>query len=103
MTEDTKRKLEVFEIKVLKKIFGPINENGVWRSRYNQEIYQLVKEVPVSEFVKLERFRWAGHVVKMEAERLPKSVLDSKMQAAKSKGRPRKKWEDKVAADAQNL
>jgi hypothetical protein len=60
MTEETKRKLEVFERKVLRKIFGPINENGIWRSRYNHELYQLFKETPVSESVKLQRLRWAG-------------------------------------------
>jgi len=29
----------------------------------NHEIYQLFKEVRISEFVRLQKLRWAGHVV----------------------------------------
>jgi len=34
----------VFERKVLRAIFGPTNDNGEWRIRYNNELYTLYKE-----------------------------------------------------------
>jgi hypothetical protein len=34
-------KIAIFEIKVLRKIYGPICDNGRWRIRYNIELYQL--------------------------------------------------------------
>jgi hypothetical protein len=36
--------LGVFERKILRAIFGPTNENGEWRIKYNNEIYTLYKE-----------------------------------------------------------
>jgi hypothetical protein len=38
-TEENKPKL--IERKILRKIYGPINENGNWRSRYSHELYQI--------------------------------------------------------------
>ena len=36
--------LGVFERKILRAIFGPTNDNGEWRIRYNNEPYTLYKE-----------------------------------------------------------
>jgi hypothetical protein len=36
--------LGVFERKILRAIFGPTNENGEWRIKYNNELYTLYKE-----------------------------------------------------------
>ena len=33
----------VFERKLLGKIFGPPNENGIWRIKTNQELYKTIK------------------------------------------------------------
>lgn len=34
-------KLSIFERKILGKIYGPIHVNGVWRIKYNDELYGL--------------------------------------------------------------
>jgi hypothetical protein len=40
--------LNTFQSKILRKIFGPIQEKGEWRLSYNQELYQLYsKAVPL--------------------------------------------------------
>jgi hypothetical protein len=36
-------KLTVFERKILKKIFCPNNENGIWRIKTNQELDKIIK------------------------------------------------------------
>jgi hypothetical protein len=36
-------KLLVFERKILRKIFGPNNENGIWRIKTNQELDEIIK------------------------------------------------------------
>jgi hypothetical protein len=36
--------LGVFERKILRAIFGPTNENGEWRIKYNDELYTLYKD-----------------------------------------------------------
>jgi hypothetical protein len=42
MNEVEEEKLRIFERKVLRKIFGPIqSENGVWTIRTNEEVYNV--------------------------------------------------------------
>jgi hypothetical protein len=34
-------RIAVFERKILRRIYGPICEGALWRSRYNEELYRL--------------------------------------------------------------
>ncbi|GBL82279.1 hypothetical protein AVEN_252452-1 [Araneus ventricosus] len=59
---DVQRVLETSERKVLKTIFGPVQEQGCWRTRYNFELYRLYKEPQVTQIIRSNRLRWLGHV-----------------------------------------
>ena len=37
-------RLEASERKILRRIYGPICEGAIWRSRYNKELYHLYDE-----------------------------------------------------------
>jgi len=50
----------VFERKVLRAIFGPTNDNGEWRTKYNDELYTLYKDSDIITYIKINRLRWAG-------------------------------------------
>lgn len=52
--------------------------------------------MPASDFVKIQRLHWAGHVVRMDENRIPKRVLQSKWIGIRPKEKPRKRWEDSV-------
>ena len=41
------KQLCIFE----RRIFGPVEENGVWRKRYNHELYSLFKEPDIVKLV----------------------------------------------------
>jgi len=58
-------RLGVFERKILRRIFGPICEEAVWRSRYIEElrVYCLYGETDLVTAIKITRLRWAGHVM----------------------------------------
>jgi len=66
------------------------------KMRYGEDIIMkstnFSRKIP--EFVRLQRLRWAGHVVRIPDNRLPKSALNCRMQGKRPKGRPRKRWED---------
>jgi hypothetical protein len=94
-------KIDSFEWKILRKIFGSTQSKGVWRIRYN-EIYKMYKDVALSTYIRLKRLKWAGHVVRMEEHRIPKKVLGSCFGGRKV-GRPRIKREDTIQRDAANL
>ena len=38
-------------------------------------MYQIYKEIPVSKFIRIQRLRWAGHVMRMDDGRNPKRAL----------------------------
>ena len=43
-------KLLVFERKILRKIFGPNNESGIWRIKTNQELDEIIKRKNIINF-----------------------------------------------------
>jgi hypothetical protein len=50
-------RLEAFETKILKRIYGPICEGAIWRSRYNVELYRLYDETDLITTIRITRLR----------------------------------------------
>ena len=96
-------RLGVFETKILRRIYGPVCEEAVWRSRYNEELYRLYDEADLVTTIKITRLRRAGHVMRMQ-ENLPcqKITLD-KPEGRRRAGRPNLRWIDGVMKDAEKL
>ncbi|KAJ8958057.1 hypothetical protein NQ318_002069 [Aromia moschata] len=69
------QRIEIWERKVLRKIFGGKIQDGRWERRTNREIYDLFKEPNIIGIVRAQRMRWIGHVVRMKDHRIPKMVL----------------------------
>jgi len=67
--------LGVFERKILRDIFGPTNDNGEWRIKYNNGLYTLYKESGIVTYIKINRLKWAGHVIGMEEHSPTRRVL----------------------------
>ncbi|GFW26411.1 uncharacterized protein TNCV_383731 [Trichonephila clavipes] len=59
---ETIRALETFRRKTLRTIFGPVKDQGCWRTRYNFELYRLYKEPQVTQVIRSNRLRWLGHI-----------------------------------------
>jgi len=53
--------------------------------------------------VKSRRMRWAGHVVRMVEGRGVYRVLVGKPEGKISLGRPRRRWEDNIKMDLQEM
>jgi hypothetical protein len=49
--------LGVLERKILRAIFGPTNDNGEWRIKYNDELYTVYKENDIVTYIKID---WDG-------------------------------------------
>jgi hypothetical protein len=41
---ETALTVSTFERKILRRIYGPVQDNGQWRIRYNKELYELYCE-----------------------------------------------------------
>jgi hypothetical protein len=67
-------RLLVFKRKVLRTIYGPKIEDGVYRSRYNFKLDREFNSPNNIDFVKRNRLRYAGHMIR-GAEKLPQRAL----------------------------
>jgi hypothetical protein len=75
------RALAVFERKILRKIYGPVNENESRRIRQNDELEHIIKGENIVRFIKCQRIRWLGHIERMQDTAMPKRCcLESCMQ-----------------------
>ncbi|KAJ8950564.1 hypothetical protein NQ318_015697 [Aromia moschata] len=97
------QRIEIWERKVLRKIFGGNIQDGRWERRTNREIYDLFKEPNIIGIVRAQRIRWIGHVVRMKDHRIPKMVLIHEIGGGKRLGRPRQRWKKAVEDDIRKL
>ena len=49
LTQTTKQMLQTFERKILRRIYGPTQEEGRWCPRWNNELYMLYKDLNILE------------------------------------------------------
>jgi len=56
----------IFERRMRRMIFGPINDTGIWRTRYKNEFYILYDELDVVKVIKTGRLRWLGQLFRMQ-------------------------------------
>jgi hypothetical protein len=46
----------IFECKILRKIFGPVqNEDGSWRIKMNHELNELIENADIVRFIKRKK------------------------------------------------
>ena len=95
LRQTAEQMLKTFERKILRRMYGPIQEWGRWRPRWKCELYSLYYEPNIVEDVKIRRLGRAGHII-MEEERIPKKVLNRNFYTTRKVGRPRTKWADVV-------
>ena len=101
LKQERKRKLEVFENGVLRRILGPVydDEEGGFRRRHNWEIRDLTGQVKLQNEVISRRLRFAGHCARMSEDQIPKKVLNGRVQGTRPLGRPRYRWNDNIKQD----
>ena len=59
-----------------RQIYGPVKGNDIWRRLYNRELYERFKDLPIVQFIQINRLRWAGHVQGITDDRIPKKNQD---------------------------
>ena len=105
LTLRQERRLRVFENGVLRRIFGPKRDDvtGEWRKLHNEELKGLYSSPNIVRVIKSRRMRWAGHVARMGEGRGVYRVLAGKPEGKRPLGRPRRRWEDNIRMDLQEV
>jgi hypothetical protein len=57
LTAKSENNLRIFERQILRKIFGPVNIDYVWRIRNNMEIDNLIEGANTMRFIKAQRIK----------------------------------------------
>jgi hypothetical protein len=86
-------------------LFGPKRDEGTgeWRKLHNEELNDLYSLPNIVRVVKSRRMRWVVHVARMGEGRGMRRVLVGKPEGKKPLGRPRRRWEDNIKMDLQEV
>jgi hypothetical protein len=97
------RLLSIFERRILRYIFGPVEEIGTWRRRYNHKLYKLFNEPDITGYIKAKRLEWAGHLIRTSENRIIKKIFNTKPEGTRKVGIPKLRWEECVRQDIRIL
>ena len=89
------RRLERNEHRMLRWIAGIALKD----QKTNDEVPQLFKLQPIQETIRRNRLRWFGHVKRKKPEDGVKKEHDLVVDGKRSKGRPRKTWDEVIKTD----
>ena len=56
-----------------------------------------------SKMDKRARISWLGHLERMQEDKMPKKIFTQELEGTRRRGRPRKRWKEKVERDFQVL
>ena len=89
----------------MRRVFGPKRDEvtGEWRKLHNVELIDLYSLPNIVRVVKSRRMRWAGYVARMGQGKGVYRVLVGKPEGKRPLGRPRRRWEDNIKMDLQEV
>jgi len=105
ITARDERRGKVLENRVLRRMFGTKKGEltGEWRKLHNEELNDLYSSPNIVRLIKSRRMRSARHVALMGERRGLYRILVVKPKGKNSLGRPRRRWEDYVKMDLQEV
>jgi hypothetical protein len=84
-------------------IFKRDEGTGDWRKLHNEELNDLYSSPNIIWVIKSRRMKYAGHVAPMGKRRGMYRFLVGKPERKTPLGRPRRRWEDNIKTDLQEV
>jgi len=97
-------RIGVFQNRVLRRIYGPKSDKvtGEWGKLHNEELNDLYSLPIIIWLVKYKIMRWAGLVAHTGERRGAYRIL-VKPEEKKPLGRPKRRWEDNIKMNLQEV
>jgi hypothetical protein len=89
---------EIFEGRILRSIYGPIKENGVWRLGHNHELYKLCNESDHSRAIEM-----IGTTFRMQEQNPCRKLTLHKPEGTRRVGKPEVRWLDSVKENLKTM
>ena len=95
----------MFENRLLRRIFGLKRDEVTreWRKLHNEELNDLYSSPNIVRVIKSRRMRWTEHVARLGDRRDVYRVSMGKPKGRRPLGRPRRRWEDNIKMDLQEV
>ena len=74
-----------------------------WRKLHDEQLNDLYCSLNIDRVIKSRSMRWAGHVERMGERRGVVRVLVGKSEGNRRLGRPKRRWEDNIKMDLQEV
>jgi hypothetical protein len=95
------KRLGTWKREILRRIHRPVLQQGIWRIKRTQEVWELLKILEIAANIK-KKIEWIGHAVRKDQGRTLKKIFHSKPAGRRRRGRPRLRWLDKAKKDLQD-
>jgi hypothetical protein len=99
LNRDNEERLKISERNILRKIYGPVNEGGIWRIRYNNKLHKVYNEPDVVGAIKAVRDRWLVNQFRMDDSSPCKKVNFNYPYGTRKIERRPTRWLDDVERD----
>ena len=95
----------MFENRLMSRIFGPKRDEvtGEWKKLHNEELNDLYSSPNIFRVIKSRRKLWAGLLVRVGERRGIYVVFVGENCGKEPHGQPRRRWEDSIKMDLQEV
>jgi hypothetical protein len=99
------RRLRVFENRALRRIFGPKRDEvtGQWRKLHSEEFNEMYCSPSNVRVIKSRKIRWVENVARMRDRQGVYRILVGKRDGERPLGRSRRRLEDNIELDLQEM
>ena len=62
----------------------------------NTNIREQLNIKPITQIIENKQLKWYGHIKRMEKQRIPRKVMETRMEEKRTRGRPRVTWMETI-------
>jgi len=93
----------IFKRKAIKNDLRSYTDYGIWRTRYNSELYTLYDELDIVKVIKIGRLVWLGYLFRMQDLDPRRNLTLLKPEGTRRVGKPLLRWLKSAVEDLKNI